>query len=175
MATLDVPLTGKLKTPPEPGRALGRLSDAGWGNRLRALFAEPDCEVPDDMFRAVVAVLAGWGWKTRPTQVVWVPSRSRPQLVSSFATRLANIGRLTLVGPLKRVRHEPASDRRSNSAQRLKAVYGAFSAEGLVLEATPLLLVDDRTDTGWTLAEATRVLREAGAGPVLPLVLAVEG
>ncbi|MET0385798.1 MAG: hypothetical protein ABW321_07555, partial [Polyangiales bacterium] len=64
---------------------------------------------------------------------------------------------------------------RSNSAQRLKDVYGAFSAEGLPLQASPLLLVDDVTDSGWTLTEATRVLREAGAPAVLPLTLAIEG
>ena len=175
MATLDVPLSGKLRTPPEPGRALGRLSDVGWGTRLRALFGAPDAEVPDDILRAVVAVLAGWGWETRPAQVAWLPSRSRPRLVASLATRLATIGRLRLIGPLVRVRHEPADDRRSNSAQRLKAVYGAFSAAGLVFDATPVLLVDDRSDSGWTLAEATRVLREAGAVSVLPLVLALDG
>jgi hypothetical protein len=28
-------------------------------------------------------------------------------------------------------------------------------------------------DSGWTLAEVTKVLRDAGAGPVYPLVLAV--
>ena len=38
----------------------------------------------------------------------------------------------------------------------------------------PVLLVDDVVDSGWTLTEATRVLREAGAGPVLPLVLALD-
>jgi ATP-dependent DNA helicase RecQ len=175
MAALDVPLSGKLCTPPEPGRALGRLSDVGWGSRLRALFSAPDGDVPDDVFRAVVDVLAGWRWETRPGQVVWIPSRSRPKLVANLATRLATIGRLRQVGPLVRVRHEQTGDRRSNSAQRLKAVYSAFSAAGLVLDATPVLLVDDRSDTGWTLAEATRVLREAGAGSVLPLVLAVDG
>ena len=38
----------------------------------------------------------------------------------------------------------------------------------------PILLVDDRTDTGWTLTLVTRLLREAGAGPVYPFVLAVD-
>ncbi|MFD0800781.1 phosphoribosyltransferase family protein, partial [Streptomonospora algeriensis] len=36
----------------------------------------------------------------------------------------------------------------------------------------PVLLVDDQTDTGWTLAAAARLLRQAGAEEVLPLVLA---
>jgi ATP-dependent DNA helicase RecQ len=35
--------------------------------------------------------------------------------------------------------------------------------------------VDDRIDTGWTMTEAARLLREGGAGHVLPLALAVDG
>ena len=76
---------------------------------------------------------------------------------------------------MTRVRHERAASGRSNSAQRLLGIYKAFTAAGLALSGGPVLLVDDRTDSGWTLAEATRVLREAGSGPVLPLVLAVDG
>ncbi len=58
------------------GRALGRLSDIGWGNRLRPLLAAqaPDAPVPDDVTDAVVTVLADWakgpgGWASgRPTR-----------------------------------------------------------------------------------------------------------
>jgi ATP-dependent DNA helicase RecQ len=39
----------------------------------------------------------------------------------------------------------------------------------------PVLLVDDFTETGWTLAVVARLLRRAGAEGVLPLVLAVQG
>ncbi len=175
MAALGVPLSGKVQKPSEPGRAIARLSDVGWGSRLRPLFAAPDVEVQGDVFAAVVAVLAAWGWAERPTGVVAVPSRSRPKLVASLAARLAAVGRLKLVGTLTRVRNQPAGAGRSNSAQRLRSVYGAFSAQGLVFDKGPVLLVDDRCDSGWTLAEATRVLREAGSGPVLPLVLAIDG
>jgi ATP-dependent DNA helicase RecQ len=157
-----------------PGRALGRLSDLGWGSRLRALLAEPDQPVPDDVFAAVVQVLAGWGWEQRPTQVVALPSTSRPQLVGSLAARLAQVGRLAPLGTLELVR--PTQGGRSNSAQRLRAVSGAFAVpEDWALDGAPVLLVDDRSDTGWTLTEGARVLRRAGAGPVLPLVLAVDG
>jgi ATP-dependent DNA helicase RecQ len=173
MSALGVPLTGKLRTPHEPGRALSRLSDLGWGTRLRALFSAPDADIPEDVFRAVVELLAAWKWDTRPTQVVWVPSDEHPQLVAGLATRIARVGRLRAVGPLRRVR-ESTGAARSNSAQRLKAVYGAFTAEALELDQGPLLLVDARTESGWTMTEATRVLREAGSGPVLPLVLAVD-
>jgi ATP-dependent DNA helicase RecQ len=36
-----------------------------------------------------------------------------------------------------------------------------------------VLLVDDRTDSGWTLTVAARLLRQAGASAVLPFVLGV--
>jgi ATP-dependent DNA helicase RecQ len=175
MAQLGVPLSGKLRTAPEPGRALGRLSDVGWGTRLRELLRAPDAKVPEDVLRAVVELLAGWRWQARPAQVTWVPCRERPLLVSSLAEGIARVGRLRALGPLSRVRDAPQGDGRSNSAQRLKQVYGAFSAEGLELTAEPVLLVDDRSISGWTLVEAGRVLREAGSGPVLPLVLALDG
>ncbi len=159
----------------ETGRALGRLSDIGWGSRLRTVFAGPDAEVDDAVLRAVVGVLAGWGWQDRPTAVVAVPSRTRPLLVRSLAGRLASLGRMTLLGELERVREEPPGTGRSNSAQRLTAVSGAFAVpSSMQFDGAPVLLVDDRTDTGWTLTECARVLREAGAGPVLPLVLAVD-
>ncbi|MCW2607597.1 MAG: putative ATP-dependent helicase [Frankiales bacterium] len=171
--------TVKGKIPPslqaESGRALGRLSDIGWGGRLRTVFSSPDAEVDDAVLQAVVKVLAGWGWEQRPTSVVAVPSRGRPLLVRSLAGRLAQLGRMTLLGELERVREEPPGTGRSNSAQRLTAVHGAFAVPaGTALDGSPVLLVDDRTDTGWTLTECARVLREAGAGPVLPLVLAVD-
>ena len=159
----------------DSGRALGRLSDIGWGTRLRALLSGPDVALPDEVLRALIAVLQGWGWERRPTGIVAIPSRSRPVLVGSLASRLADVGRLPLLATLDLVR-DPAPGGRSNSAQRLRAVHGAFAVPtGAVLDGGPVLLVDDRVDTGWTMTEATRVLREAGSGPVLPLVLAVDG
>lgn len=174
-----------------PGRALGRLSDIGWGNRLRPMLAPqaPDGPVPDDVAKAVVAVLADWakgpgGWASgradaqpRPVGVVTMASRSRPQLIDSLGARIAEVGRLPLLGS---VAYTGAVSQvtRSNSAQRLKALDGALTvppelAVALQEAGGPVLLVDDATETGWTLAVASRVLRRAGAQGVLPLVLAV--
>jgi len=41
--------------------------------------------------------------------------------------------------------------------------------------AEPVLLVDDVTDSGWTLAVIATLLRRAGSGPVFPLALANAG
>ncbi|MER7172486.1 recombinase RecQ, partial [Streptomyces mesophilus] len=115
----------------------------------------------------------------RPVGIVAVPSLGRPQLVSSLAEGIARVGRLPLLGSLSYTRGENVM-RRSNSAQRLKALSEAFTvgeelAAALAQAKGPVLLVDDYTDSGWTLAVAARLLRRAGSGPVLPLVLAAAG
>ncbi|MEV5364775.1 RecQ family ATP-dependent DNA helicase [Streptomyces cellulosae] len=175
------------------GQALGRLSDIGWGNRLRPLLAPqaPDGPVPDDVARAAVGVLADWakgpgGWapgvddaQPRPVGVVTVDSRTRPRLVQSLGAHIAETGRLPLLGTVRSTGEQHQLPR-SNSAQRLKALAGALTvppelAEALTRAGGPVLLVDDYTETGWTLAVAARLLRRAGAQGVLPLVLAVQG
>ncbi|MFL6077274.1 MAG: DEAD/DEAH box helicase [Mycobacteriales bacterium] len=164
----------------EPGRALGRLTDLGWGGRLRALLAEPDQPVPGEVFDAVVTVLAGWDWSQRPAAVVAVPSLARPTLGSSLATRIAEIGRLPLLGTLDRAGPAVPDSTRTNSAQRVRALATAFAvppelAAQLADLAGPVLLVDDWIDSGWTMTLAARLLRRAGAPAVLPLALATTG
>jgi len=51
---------------------------------------------------------------------------------------------------------------------------GELASELPGLGGKPILLVDDRTDSGWTLTVVTQLLRQAGAGPVYPFTLAVE-
>lgn len=197
MAAVGVDLKGRI--PPgdqaSPGRALGRLSDIGWGNRLRPLLAPhtPDGRIPDDVAAAVVSVLADWargpgGWASgapeapaRPVGVVTVDSRTRPQLIRSLGEHIASVGRMPLLGSVEyRAEAADAGVPRSNSAQRLRALDGALAvppalASALAAADGPVLLVDDLTETGWTLAVAARLLRRAGAAQVFPLVLAVQG
>ncbi|MER7699053.1 MULTISPECIES: RecQ family ATP-dependent DNA helicase [unclassified Streptomyces] len=197
MPAMGIDLKGRIPAGEQcsTGRALGRLSDIGWGNRLRPLLAEnsPDGPVPDDILQAAVAVLADWarspgGWASgapdalpRPVGVVAVPSLSRPQLVGSLAQGIATIGRLPLLGALEYTgQRDVYAARRSNSAQRLRALSGVFAvpeglADALAGHPGPVLLVDDLTDSGWTLAVAARLLRRAGSEQVLPLVLATAG
>jgi ATP-dependent DNA helicase RecQ len=126
-----------------------------------------------------VTVLAGWDWDRRPGGVVTIASRSRPLLVSSIGRRVAELGRLPQVGELVRAGPVGAATGGSgNSAQRVRAVHGSFAVRpqlesGLAtLDGAPVLLVDDRVDSGWTMTVAAALLRRHGAGPVLPLALA---
>jgi ATP-dependent DNA helicase RecQ len=189
MKELGVEVSGKIDPglSAEPGRAIGRLTDLGWGPRLRALLApggpdDPgvDDSVPDEFVAAVVKVLAGWDWAQRPAGVVTLASRTRPRLIGSLAAHIAEIGRIPLLGGLGYPPDEPPrpAGRQYNSAQRLAAVWRGLMVPEPVRAAVaglggPVLLVDDRVDTGWTMTVAARLLREAGAPAVLPLALAV--
>ena len=159
------------------GRALARLTDLGWGNTLRTLFASPDAPASPAMLAACVRVLADWNWETRPVAVVSLPSRSRPQLIDSVTQGLSSAGRLPFLGALDYV-VPPTGGPGGNSAFRLAQVFGAFTvgpALAEALEATngPVLLVDDLADSRWTLTVAARALRQAGATGVLPFTVAV--
>ena len=101
-------------------------------------------------------------------------SERHPLLISSLARELARLGRLTDLGTL-----HYAPERRpvtaANSAYRVAALNGLWLApDPTVIAATggPVLLVDDLSDSGWTLTMAARVVRAAGAPDVLPFALA---
>jgi ATP-dependent DNA helicase RecQ len=184
MNALQVPLSGKIGAGEiaSDGRALARLTDIGWGTRMRELLADnpegaTDGPVPDDVFTACVAVLAAWKWAQRPVGVVTMASRRRPQLVASLGERLASVGRLT---PLGTVSTTGAGGHKANSARRLAELWTSMSvppelAAKLSTVDGPVLLVDDVVDSGWTMTLATRLLREAGAPAVLPFALALTG
>ncbi|MFJ8045343.1 DEAD/DEAH box helicase [Kitasatospora sp. NPDC096147] len=198
MEAIGVPLKGRIPAgeQAETGRALGRLSDIGWGTRLRGLLADeaPDGPVPAEVLDAMVSVLADWargpgGWAgpedadggrlARPVGVVTVDSARRPQLVATLGARISEVGRLPLLGRVSYADGRPPHGPRSNSAQRLHSLAGALVVPGELQEAIaanpgPVLLVDDLVDSGWTVTVAARLLRRAGTGPVLPLTLAVQ-
>jgi ATP-dependent DNA helicase RecQ len=182
MDRLGVPLKGKI--PPDEamagGRALARLSDLGWGQRLRSLLREGDTAADAQLLRACVPILRDWDWAARPVGVVSVPSRRRPVLVESLARGLSEIGRLPYLGQLDLVHGGPTGETGGNSAFRLAGVCGRLAVGAELASALrgldgPVLLVDDVADSRWTLTVAAQTLRQAGAAAVLPFVLALEG
>ncbi|RNE62255.1 RecQ family ATP-dependent DNA helicase [Cryobacterium tepidiphilum] len=164
------------------GRALARLTDLGWGGPLRDLFAPgaADTAATPAMLQACVRVLAEWGWEERPAAVVSLPSRRHPLLVESVARTLSDVGRLPWLGSLDDNQTGlPPGEAAGNSAYRLAQVWNRFSVGAEVASALgqlggrPVLLVDDLADSRWTVTVVARLLRRAGAGPVLPFVLAL--
>ena len=182
MSALGIGLSGRIPAgeKAETGRAVGRLDGIGWGSALRELLnpQSPDGEVPVPLRHAVVAVLDGWlppGGPSGPgfDVVVYIESSSRPTLVRHLAEGLARYRSLPAATSFELVDHGPAPSA-TNSARHLAAVLERHRlTDPSAVAGQRVLLVDDATETGWTLTVAARALRKAGATAVFPLVLAV--
>ncbi len=179
MTSLDVELTGKIAAAelPEPGRAVARLTDLGWGNQLRAVFAPgtADAELPVPLRHALVQVLQAWdfGGIPGPDAVVGIESAGRPLLAHHLAEGLSRYTGWPEVARFVVTESAPAAVSAVNSAHRLANVLARLRLDNpSAVAGRRVLLLDDRTDTGWTLAVAARELRLAGAEAVFPLVLA---
>ncbi|WP_047234017.1 RecQ family ATP-dependent DNA helicase [Cellulosimicrobium funkei] len=111
--------------------------------------------------------------------VVAVRSATRPRLTFHLANGLSSYLGKPLIGAVGPVpgREEPGRHD-VNSATRLAGVAGRLQLElsdaaRAGLAGRRVLLVDDYTESGWTLTVAARLLRQAGAAAVHPFVLGV--
>lgn len=154
------------------GRALAFADDPGWADVLQPLFAAADGPAPAAVLEGVVGVLGRWrrSWGARPLAVVPMPSALHPQLVHSLAQHLASAGRLPLLDALQLAGPTPGAE--VASAAKVAALHKALLLRPeVVVPAGPLLLIDARYRSGWTMTVAAALLRETGATAVLPLVL----
>jgi ATP-dependent DNA helicase RecQ len=156
-----------------PGRALARSGDGGWDPLVREGRFRSG-RFADELVGACVRVCDQWGPEPGPEWVTGVPSLRQPQLVPDFAGRLADALGLPYLELLARVGDGPPQREMENSSQQAANVRDQFAVAAPPPSA-PGLLVDDLWFSGWTLATVGALLREAGAGPVHPLVLALAG
>ncbi|HXY73458.1 MAG TPA: phosphoribosyltransferase family protein, partial [Actinomycetota bacterium] len=155
----------------EPGRALGAYGDGAWGASVRRARNEGGAFSSDLLEASAALIRERWKPAPEPSWVTYVPSERRPEQVPAFAEALAGRLGLPFQAVVRQARPHRPQGEMENSAQQLRNVHGAFAVAG-ALPSGPVLLVDDTIDSGWTLTVVGVALREAGAGPVHPFVLA---
>ncbi|MFD6092232.1 DEAD/DEAH box helicase [Oerskovia sp. NPDC060338] len=165
------------ETPVALRRAAARVLDE-WD----ALYTTPPVSDDEAAPADGAAAADGTGTPTRKLLldgVVSVRSATRPLLVQHLAGGLARYLERPLVGSIGPVPgHEQPGRHDVNSAMRLAGVVERLRLElsgpaMAGLAGRRILLVDDYTDSGWTLTVAARLLRQAGAAAVYPFVLGV--
>ena len=194
MDALGLDLRGRIPADlqAQPGRAIARLDGLGWSVELRELLESREADgqlgdggSPAALRRAAVRTLKDWQdlWGAEQVPlvdgVVAVRSVTRPQLLDHLGPGLARYLDVPFFGNVGPVAGMDGPTRHDvNSAQRLAAVSRRLGLElddaGLeALQRRSVLLVDDYTDSGWTLTVAARMLLQAGAQSVYPFVLGV--
>jgi len=150
----------------EPGWALARFGDGGWWPAVERALASG--EFDHELIVALADILRG-----SSTDVAWVtavPSVRLGAVPVILARRLAaelGAAQLELV---RRTEDRPPQREMANAAQQVANVRGAFT----VIAPPPPgigVLLDDRRNSGWTLAMVGGQLRRAGAQAVVPLAL----
>ncbi|MGO9901736.1 MAG: RecQ family ATP-dependent DNA helicase [Solirubrobacteraceae bacterium] len=156
----------------EPGWALARFGDGGWWPAIeRGLQA-------GEFDAAIVAALAdigrtALGTPPAPPPAAWitaVPTRALGDLLDHLAVDLAAELGIPHVQLLTRIEARPRQREMANAAQQVANVRGAFKVTAEPPPGTGILL-DDRRNSGWTLAMLGGQLRRAGAARVVPVVL----
>lgn len=155
----------------QPGVALSVWGDAGWGENVRR-GKYRDGRFPDALVEASAAAVREWQPAPSPVWVTAIPSRRQPSLVSDFARRLALALGLPYVDALAKKEDRPEQKNMQNSDQQARNVIGSLAVNRSVILPTPVLLVDDMVDSGWTFTVAARLLRLSGSGVVWPFALA---
>ena len=160
------------------GRALARLSDLGWGDRLAAALAT-DGEPSPALMSGVVSTLRDWPWESRPEVVVSIESSASP-----VARRLAGGagGGGRPAGRMPARFGGSRSGGRSRSCTTAPTSWPTSSALSRCRPTSPrryaIASSCSSTTSGIRAGRrrgSARLLREAGAAQVLPFALAAAG
>jgi ATP-dependent DNA helicase RecQ len=154
----------------EPGRALSRWGDGGWGRLVAE--GKRGGHFSHELVDALADMVAErWKPVPAPTWVTAVPCREYPDLVTDLARRLAGRLGLIYVEAITRVKANEPQQTQPNAYRQCLNLDGAFRVSRAIPDA-PVLLVDDLIGSGWTLAVLAALLRRRGSGPVFPVALA---
>jgi len=93
-------------------------------------------------------------------------------MLADLAERIGSTGRLQVVPALERVADTARQDELEVSIHQARNALDALAIKPSAdIPTGPVLLLDDTARSLWTLTVAGALLREAGSGPVMPLVL----
>ena len=155
----------------ESGRVLSVWGDSGWGTLVRSGKQE-DGYFGDELVEAAADLIGDrWAPRPYPAWVASVPSLRNPELVQSFAARLATLLGIPYKNVIEKVQEAQQQKTMQNSHQQYRNVRDAFEVHQPV-PIGPVLLVDDIVDSKWTFTVIGGQLRAAGADLVYPFALA---
>ena len=154
----------------QEGRVLSRWADAAWGSLVEE--GKHAGQFRDELVDAMVEMIRQrWKPEPQPEWVTCVPSLKHPDLVPEFAKKLAAKLGLPFISVVSKVQDNDPQKLQNNRFHQCSNLDGVFSVEENVPK-TPVLLVDDVVDSGWTMTILAALLKQQGSGNVYPAALA---
>ena len=165
----------KLNIPPmlrgEEGRILSRWGEPVWGESVSR--GKAAGRFDDELVAAAADLIRNrWPASAPIAWVTCIPSRRHPKLVPDFALRPAHALGIPFRGVIQKSRETQPQKQMENRFHQCRNLDGAFTIEPDAGTHSPVLLVDDVVDSGWTLTLAAALLRQAGTAAVYPFALA---
>ncbi|MFF2484743.1 RecQ family ATP-dependent DNA helicase [Paenibacillus sp. NPDC058071] len=157
----------------DPGFALSRYSDSGWGRLVRKGKYEDNC-FDDQLAIASADALRNWidnNYGEEDFIVASIPSLRRPSLVSNFANKVASHLNLPYVDLLTKTSTRPEQKLMNNSQMQEQNVRDSIEVNKSNYVGYSVILIDDMVDSRWTFTVAGYLLRESGYGTILPFAL----
>jgi ATP-dependent DNA helicase RecQ len=155
----------------EDGRALCAFGDAGWGKYIH------DDKYVNNYFReelvdASVDLISEWLHdKIDQMYVAYIPSLNKPELVKSFAHRVAKKLKIPCLNLIEKTKTMRPQKELENSAYQCKNAFDGFTVKEDCSNRN-ILLIDDMVDSKWTLTVCGYMLKEKGALTVFPFAIA---
>lgn len=155
----------------EIGRILADYGDAGYGMMIEE-DKYKNKYFRDELVDATMELINNkWEELERIDCVAAVPSLRRPELVKSFAKRVAEKLNVDFIDVIVKPKETEQQKTMENSNMQAKNAYNAFVVtENIQYEN--VLLIDDMVDSGWTLTVCGAMLKKNGAVKVYPYALA---
>lgn len=155
----------------ELGRVLSDYGDSGWGKIVEEDKYENNY-FRDELVDATIGLINNkWDELERIDCVAAIPSLRRPELVKSFAKRVAKKLNVSFIDVIIKPVETKEQKTMANSNMQAKNAYNAFNVIGNI-SYNNILLIDDMVDSGWTLTVCGSLLKKNGAKKVYPYALA---
>ena len=159
----------------EPGFALANysLEDGEVGQMVHNCKYEGAGDFPDDIVRRMVRMIQKKMMGNKIDMLLYVPPTESGDLVKNLAVKVGELLSIPVCHNLKKMRQTTAQKIPQNAILKRKNVEDAFSFDSPeILEGKSILLLDDVYDSGATMNEIAKVLKNNGAENVFPVVIA---
>lgn len=153
----------------EGGLVLSSWKDGAWGGLVAE--GKINNEFSDKLIAPMVKMMESLEYEERPTWLTYVPSPRHPNLVKSFAEKLAEALDVPCIETLYISEERPPQKTMENSFYQSKNLDGAFGVVEEEVIEDPVWLIDDAVDSQWTFTVSGALLRRSGVSKVYPMAL----